>query len=346
MQGRRRVRCVLLVPALAACAAPAIAQEIRTPAVWYRAAAECPGGPEFIAKIASNPARAHLAQGGDHIDFVVTLLTAQGETIGRLERQTNGGTVAIRELRDATCARVADALAMSLGLAMDPTPSASEPEAAAALPAPVPIPADTAAPTPTPATPATALQVRALPTPLRDRTIAPKVDVEHFFGLDFGILSGASTQPMARGSVFMEVDHALSGLAKNLALRVAAAGAFGTAETPVGPVQRWVLSGRGEVCPWRWGTFRVGLRPCLAFELGATSASSNRAPALADHGLWAAPGASLRGDFDVLPTVRLEAGGSALLPLLREQVFVGSKPLFQDALLAFQAALGVSVALP
>ena len=32
--------------------------------------------------------------GVEHIDFVVTLLTTPGETVGRLERQTNGGTVA------------------------------------------------------------------------------------------------------------------------------------------------------------------------------------------------------------------------------------------------------------
>lgn len=66
-------------------------------------------------------------QAGDHIDFVVTLVTEQGETLGRLERQTGNGTVAIRELRDPACDRVADALALSLALSLE-APKASEPE--------------------------------------------------------------------------------------------------------------------------------------------------------------------------------------------------------------------------
>jgi hypothetical protein len=334
----------LLVSALAVYAAPAVAQETRTPAVWYRAAAECPSGQDFIAKLAATTAQAHLATGGEHIDFVVTLLTTPSETVGRLERQTNGGTAAIRELRDATCERVADALAMSLGLAMDPAPPASEPEAAAAPAAPLLPPADSSTPSTLPVTPVAAARVASVPPP-RERA-ATNATPNRFVGLDFGFLSGLSTQPMARGSVFFEVDRALNALAQDVAFRVAAAASLGTADTPVGPVKRWVLSGRGEVCPWRWGTRRMALRPCLAFELGATSASSEGPPVVADHGLWAAPGLGLRGSFDVLPRLRVELGGSALLPLLREQVFIGSKPVFQDALLAFQGTVGVSAALP
>ncbi len=128
---------------LAAHSPSAGAEEARTPAVWYRAAAECPLGPDFLAKIDGTP-RAHLALAGEHIDFIVTLLTSGNETVGRLERQTNGGTVAIRELRDATRARVPDGLALRLGLALDPAqPSA----ASAAEPAPPePSRAETAAP--------------------------------------------------------------------------------------------------------------------------------------------------------------------------------------------------------
>lgn len=88
---------------------PVKAESPLTPAVWYRASAECPSGPEFLGKIADSRARTRLAQAGDHIDFVVTLLSANGETVGRLERQTDRGTVAMRELRDATCTQVANA---------------------------------------------------------------------------------------------------------------------------------------------------------------------------------------------------------------------------------------------
>jgi hypothetical protein len=45
-----------------------------------------------------------LAGAGDHVDFLVTLVDSGTETVGRLERQTRAGTIAIRELRDPSCA--------------------------------------------------------------------------------------------------------------------------------------------------------------------------------------------------------------------------------------------------
>src|SRR6188768_1830901 len=101
--------------------------ETQPPSVWYRASEACPNGAQFLDKLAESSRRARLAQAGDHIDFVVTLLADGKETVGRLERQTNSGTVAIRELRDETCERVADALALSLGLALAPADSNAEP---------------------------------------------------------------------------------------------------------------------------------------------------------------------------------------------------------------------------
>lgn len=68
----------------------------------------------------SGRAAVRLAKAGDHIDFVVTLVADEADVVGRLERQTQSGTVAIRELRDKECARVADAIALSLALALDP----------------------------------------------------------------------------------------------------------------------------------------------------------------------------------------------------------------------------------
>src|SRR4051794_15815274 len=101
--------------------------ETGPPAVWYRASEACPGGPQFLQKLAESSRQARLAEAGDHIDFVVTLVANGTETVGRLERQTNSGSVAIRELRDASCERVADALALSLSLALAPGESSAAP---------------------------------------------------------------------------------------------------------------------------------------------------------------------------------------------------------------------------
>src|SRR6185436_792272 len=87
--------------------------------VWYRASENCPSGQAFLDKVPKRGAGARLAAAGDHIDFLVTLLPYGGETVGRLERQTRSATVAIRELHDAHCDQVADALALSLALALE-----------------------------------------------------------------------------------------------------------------------------------------------------------------------------------------------------------------------------------
>ncbi|HEY3668160.1 MAG TPA: hypothetical protein VGL19_19290, partial [Polyangiaceae bacterium] len=86
MRGRALGFGVASLLALGAHARAAAAEGAQASAVWYRAAAECPSGADFLAKI-EGTAQAHLAQGGEHIDFVVTLLTSGAETVGRLERQ-------------------------------------------------------------------------------------------------------------------------------------------------------------------------------------------------------------------------------------------------------------------
>jgi hypothetical protein len=323
-------------------AEPSPALEPHTAAVWYRAAADCPAGADFLAKI-DGTMRAHLAQAGDHIDFVVTLLTSDNETIGRLERQTNGGTVAIRELRDATCERVADGLALSLGLALDPTqPSAAAEPNDPPPPAEVPVEtAPTAAPAPTVDTPSSV--VAAPPT---EQPANAKARRAGWLGLNGGLLSGPATRPMPRVAAFVDLEHALPSVSQNLALRLALVGALGSSKTEVGAIQRWVLGGRAEVSPWRWGSERIFVRPCLAFELGATGASSSRGSGVKDQSLWAAPGAGLRLSVGLLPRLRLEAGAGALLPVLRQQIFAGSRPLYQDAIMAFYGNFGVSFGLP
>ncbi len=165
-------------------------------------------------------------------------------------------------------------------------------------------------------------------------------------GLDGGLLSGPATRPMPRGTAFVDLEHALPSLADNLSLRVALVGALGSSKTELGTVQRWVLGGRAEVSPWRIGSERIGLRPCLAFELGATGASSSQASGVDARSLWAAPGAGLRLSAGLLPKLRLEAGAGILLPLLREQIFAGSRALYQDAILAFYGSFGLSFELP
>jgi len=339
----RGLRWVVSSVAVLTFAASARAEGPREPAIWYRASDSCPPGAEFLAKLADGRAKARLAGAGDHIDFVVTLLSSAGQTVGRLERQTNGGVVAIRELHDATCDRVADALALSLALALEPTLTLTEPSAqpadeappaaAAVAPAPVPVVAPTA-PIEAPRAAAATAVPAARPAPISPAS-------RWFLGADGGLLSGLTVLPMPMGQLFADVDHALPAVSADVSFRFAVLGGLGSTSTNIGSIGRWVLAGRAEACPVRWGSARFGVRPCVAFEVGASGASLDIEGQHSDARGWLAPGAELRASFALLP-VRLEAGAGAVLPLSRNELFAGSVSLYRDAIIGFRGSLGVS----
>lgn len=334
------------------CAAPALA-EADAPSVWYRASETCPKGPQFLDKLAENARHARLAQAGDHIDFVVTLVADGNETVGRLERQTNSGIVAIRELRDATCEQVADALALSLGLALTPGQSNAPP----LTPKPADSPETTAEATPSESAAeppsatastgtATAMSASSgeAPTPV---PTPPQPGAEWSLGIELGATIGITTHPLPRGQLFVDFKPALSHFLPHLSVRGGVVGSTGSSETAVGPVQRWILAARAEACPVAWIAGRFDFRPCAGFELGADNASAEGGTGLNDHGLWAAPGAQLRLAFALQPKLLfLEASGGALIPLIRKEIFSGSQSLYRDAPVIFHAGLGVSLLLP
>jgi hypothetical protein len=74
----------------------------------------------MLSRLGADAARVRLSHAGDRIDFVLTLEQVDVKSIGRLERQTGHGTIAVSELEDMNCEAVADALALSLALALQP----------------------------------------------------------------------------------------------------------------------------------------------------------------------------------------------------------------------------------
>jgi len=165
-------------------------------------------------------------------------------------------------------------------------------------------------------------------------------------GVDGGVLVGVAPSVLPHAAAFVDVEHAFLGVASELSLRFAFVGALGSTATAVGPVQQWIAAGRGEVCPVRWGGARAGLRPCVDFELGATSASETstaRASRERASSLWAAPGVGLRADAAVLPKLTLELGALGLVPLARSEVAAGSERLYRAEFAALIAYAGVSV---
>lgn len=105
---------------LRAASAPAAPSQTPHPRVWYRSSEGCPDGAAFIGLLSRLGRPTTLARVGDRVDFVVTVAYAGHESSGRLERQSSEGTVAIREVVAASCAEVAEVLALSLDLALQP----------------------------------------------------------------------------------------------------------------------------------------------------------------------------------------------------------------------------------
>ena len=324
--------------------------QTQPPAVWYRASEACPNGAQFIEKLAQGSRHARLAQAGDHIDFVVTLVADSKQTVGRLERQTDGGIVAIRELQDATCEQVAEALALSLGLALTPGQMKAEPEvgnsagASGAAIAGTPGANTEASPEQPLATSPTAVSSSPAPTVPREKVTEP--ELRWSLGLGLGPMIGISTHPLPRGELFADVRPAFSRALRNLSLRGSVVGSLGWSETAVGPVQRWILAGRAEACPVAWLFGRLDLRPCLGFELGATGASGEGGDGVDDRSLWAAPAGQVRLAVALSPEwLWLETSGGALVPLIRSETFSGSQSLYRDAPVVFHAGLGISLRL-
>ncbi|HWO09245.1 MAG TPA: hypothetical protein VNN80_07185, partial [Polyangiaceae bacterium] len=104
--------------------------------VWYRSSDGCPSGPAFLARLKQLGHDADLAGVGDRVDFVVTLAADSPNSAGRLERQTERGTVAIRELQAPRCEDVAEALALNIELALQAPEPAAPAQAVSANPAP------------------------------------------------------------------------------------------------------------------------------------------------------------------------------------------------------------------
>jgi hypothetical protein len=96
--------------------------------IWYRGGDGCPDGDAFVRRLRELGRTAQLAEVGDRVDFMVSVASSAGGSSGRLERQTQAGQMAIREMMAPRCEQVSEGLALSLDLALDP-PAATSPQA-------------------------------------------------------------------------------------------------------------------------------------------------------------------------------------------------------------------------
>jgi hypothetical protein len=290
-------------------------------AVWYRSAEGCPDGSAFLRELERRATPARLAGMGDHIDFVVTLGADATRGWGRVERQTERGTVAIRELEAPTCDAVANGLALSLVLAVDPEATPSSP----AAPDPRPHGADNAAAPDSDETPAT---WRA--------------------GVASSMWTLVGSKPSFGAGPFVEFapvrEEGLLGFDPVFRL-----GGFATLPSEVTKdVSAWLAGGRAEACPWVIGFAPIELSPCVGVELGALLARRDAPSDPRDRATWAALAAHGRLAWLITSRLALEAQAGIVAPFGRHDFLAETPPraVARSRALGFSAGLGVSVHLP
>jgi len=332
------MRSTLAGPVFAAVSALASSVAAAEPSIWYRTGEGCPDGASFLDRLDRRSVRARLAAVGDPVDFVVTLGTSGDRSSGRLERQTSGGTIAIREVTDPSCEAVADALALSLALSLDP---------AVQVPPAPPAIAENAAPSeeaPRPSeTPET--EVAAAPPVKSTRPVASALPVaapDDQAKLRVGAAVAAADlfegPWLLEAGPFVEGEAPASFVLPRATLRVALQGglrADGGADARV-----WLAAARLEACPLEVARGAFSVRPCAAVDAGAIGASAAGAD---DTAPWAALAAHLRLRFDLQPLAfELQAGGIA--PITRYEVAAADSGVILEETrpIGFAGAVGVS----
>jgi len=159
-----------------------------------------------------------------------------------------------------------------------------------------------------------------------------------------GAISGVVPATLPRGEAFLNIENVWPSFSRNLSLRFSGVGAFGSTSTVAGSVDQWLLAGRGEGCPWRFGSERLGISPCLAVEFGAVNAKSARTGQSA-LGTWLAVAGGARASLDLFSGLALEAQLEAQLAPIQGEVVAGPVSLYQADLLVFQGGLGLSLRL-
>ncbi len=333
---------------------PAPKPDEQAAVLWYRSTEDCPDGAAFLARVGDRAPLIRLAQAGDRVDFVVNLAQTPEGARGQLERESGQGTVAIRQVTDPSCGRVADVLALNLALALDPTAeTAGTPQDGPAPSTPVEKPEVTEATEAPPTTgESTDSELSNQSHSSKNTTITTKDDtpppptrhdsssLEVRLGVQGGVLSGVARHPMGRASAFFEVSGLFSKVLPDLTIRGAGVGAWGASNTTSGRIRQTIWAGRLALCPVAWENNQFSLAPCAMGEIGQLQATGP----YKDTGLWGALGVHLHGRWVVARPFAVEAEVGGLVPLQRYSINAGSTTLYRSSLIGMSASLGTSFA--
>jgi len=321
-----------------AFARAAVAQSATVATVWYRSSEQCPDGPSFLTRLERRGLHGKLAGVGDRVDFVVTLGADDHGASGRLERQTQAATVAIRKFDAQSCEEVVDALALSLALTFQPIADASESPSAVAMPPEASIsPAHEPDGAPRPG-PLPADQGR------HDRMQIDKRRVEWAAGADAVLSTGIAPDPMPGVAVFLE-RATIGPTVLSPSFRAAAFGGQSSSATSRGDLRVRLLSLRLESCPLVFGVAAISLRPCAGADAGFIAAEGAGPTGKSDGHPWIDVGIHGRLLWAPIARIALEAEAGGLVPVTRYAIEFENPPelVHRTAPVAFQGGIGTAI---
>ena len=325
---------VLLASIVLGWTAPASAQEPTV--IWYRNSSGCPSAAAFEALVEERGRTARIATVGDRVDFVVTLSQGEDEATGRLERQTDDGIVAVREVTGDNCDEVASALAFTLGLA-DQHRAAERPEAP-----PQPAPTEPELEPTTPSSPS-ASPIQSVPadspapetTP--DHAAAPSRFGEAWLDVSATGRSAAAPHGVWGGAVALSLEQI------RIPLFLEAQLARGGHEVERGRFNLTLWAGRLEVCPIALERL-VRVAWCGGLELGQLRARGMGADRVSSNGPWVAGAVQERLRWPADRSLALEGSLGWFIPFVAHRV-VAKDPhalLHRVDAAGLMASLGVS----
>lgn len=275
-RGVARVAGLGLVGALLSASALAAEPDEQPLRIQYTAHSACPDALAFFFHVRARTRRVRLAEPGELALLVSVRIEQEGsESVGTLELPATPeqSEPFVRQVRAASCEEVVLALSLVLALAYDPDAVQSFPSVA--------LPANPSPPLP------------SLPPPPRAPEPVSKPDAGVWraaFGLDGLFVGGMVASGLAPGlGAFAEIGR-VGGL---FAPTLTASFVYVPKESHVSDVDPSArfgyLGGRLALCPvnFLFAVKELALAPCLAFDLGALSASTELAdPVAAPPVVW------------------------------------------------------------
>lgn len=308
--------------------------------IWFRSTKVCPSGESFVSKIRIEGRSVKLAAAGDRVDYVVTLDAGVDSSRGRLERQTERGTIAVSEVSGSSCQEVSDALALSVALAAVPRTPSREPYSSprdwsVAHHKPEPI----SEPGLATWRPIHAGNVRKEPLHV--------VDADRSWGARLGaegsVVFGAAPSALFGGGIFAELTAPLfsASLPSILRLGPRILGGQPSLE-PVGSLDVVLAEVKLDLCPVTAHWARVHVAPCLMTEQGAYMAASQRSTSETSVAYWVTLGPSLLFSFEVSRRTSIDLSAAVVAPLLRQDLLVGAEAIARSAPMNFSGGVGLS----